>query len=144
MTHLHYRVWDGEQMHYWDDEGISLTIEGENWYLYRKDTEFITSNKTARTALMWGSDQREQSELDIHTDFYKLGKRAGDIVQQEEQMLLLYDDPEPFIGEVKMIDGTWCIVNEKRKETRDLFSESAINKILGDIYQNPDLLEDAK
>ncbi|WBY47573.1 YopX family protein [Bacillus velezensis] len=22
-----YRVWDGEQMHYWDDEGLSLTIK---------------------------------------------------------------------------------------------------------------------
>ncbi|MGK4249768.1 hypothetical protein AB0X76_21735, partial [Bacillus licheniformis] len=35
MTHLHYRVWDGEQMHYWDDEGISLTIENDgSWFLW--------------------------------------------------------------------------------------------------------------
>ncbi|MDA1478301.1 YopX family protein, partial [Bacillus changyiensis] len=97
-------------------------------------------------ALMWGSDQREQSVLDIHTEFYKLGKRifAGDIIQQEEQISGLHDELEPFIGEVKMIDGTWCINNEKRKEARNLFSETATNTILGDIYRNPDLLEAAE
>ncbi len=26
-----YRVWDGEQMYYGDDEGLSLIISGEDW-----------------------------------------------------------------------------------------------------------------
>ncbi|NPC94805.1 hypothetical protein HOO54_22175 [Bacillus sp. WMMC1349] len=68
----------------------------------------------------------------------------GDIILQEEQIPGLYDELEPFIGEVKMIDGTWCIVNEKRKEARNLFSETATNTILGDIYRNPELLEAAE
>ncbi|WP_240674125.1 hypothetical protein ACMX8W_11200 [Bacillus subtilis] len=30
-----YRVWDGSQMHNWDDEGLSLIISGGEWGLYR-------------------------------------------------------------------------------------------------------------
>ncbi|MDA1478436.1 YopX family protein, partial [Bacillus changyiensis] len=90
MTHLHYRVWDGEQMHYWDDEGISLTIKNDrSWFLYHDaGGGCVVSSDDKDAALMWGSDQREQSVLDIHTEFYKLGKRifAGDIIQQEEQI----------------------------------------------------------
>ncbi|MCV4328488.1 YopX family protein [Bacillus velezensis] len=54
-----YRVWDGEKMHHWDDEGISLNIEDGNWYLYRKG-KFITSNKTACACLMWGTGQKDE------------------------------------------------------------------------------------
>ncbi|MFE5348712.1 hypothetical protein ACFQ8G_29845, partial [Bacillus cereus] len=30
-----FRVWDGEQMHYWDDEGMDLIITAVGWRLYR-------------------------------------------------------------------------------------------------------------
>lgn len=26
-----YRVWDGEKMHYWDDDELSLIISGGEW-----------------------------------------------------------------------------------------------------------------
>ncbi|MVZ95605.1 hypothetical protein CTI30_18715 [Bacillus velezensis] len=133
-----YRVWDGEQMHYWDDEGISLNIEDGNWYLYRKG-KFITSNKTACAHLMWGTEIRETA------DDSKLGKTvyAGHIVSQTNL------DPDlqgmtNLIGEVKMVEGSWWIVNEKEKECRPLFSEAATNKVIGDVYQNPELLEGAE
>ncbi len=29
-----YRVWDGEQMHYWDEPGMSLEIKGGKWILW--------------------------------------------------------------------------------------------------------------
>ncbi|MGG3136444.1 YopX family protein [Bacillus velezensis] len=90
-----YRVWDGEHMHYWDEDHLSLTIKNDGSWL------------------LWHSS-------------------GG-----------LYD-PEPFIGEVKMIDGSWCIVNEKKEECRPLFSETATNKVIGDVYQNPELLEGAE
>ncbi|MEK4688077.1 phosphoadenosine phosphosulfate reductase family protein [Bacillus sp. FSL M8-0256] len=35
-------------------------------------------------------------------------------------------------------------VNEKKKEARPVFSETAKNKILGDVFQNPELLEGAE
>ncbi|MDY7906758.1 YopX family protein [Bacillus sp. AG1] len=37
-----------------------------------------------------------------------------------------------------------CIVNEKKEECRPLFSETATNKVIGDVYQNPELLEGAE
>ncbi|MCT6684533.1 YopX family protein [Bacillus velezensis] len=138
-----YRVWDGEQMHYWDDERISLGIIGDQWALWRKDSygfqHFITGSHEKGSVLMWGTEIRET------VDESKPGETvyAGHIVSQTNL------DPDlqgmtNLIGEVKMIEGSWCIVNEKEKECRPLFSEAATNKVIGDVYQNPELLEGAE
>lgn len=53
-----FRVWDGEQMHYRDDKGRSLTIDGD-WVLRRQCNGVlvcVTDSSTA--ALMTETDQR--------------------------------------------------------------------------------------
>ncbi|MBT9250293.1 YopX family protein [Bacillus halotolerans] len=55
-----FRVWDGEQMHYRDDKGRSLTIDGD-WVLRRQCNGVlvcVTDSSTA--ALMTETDQREK------------------------------------------------------------------------------------
>ncbi|MDR4227802.1 hypothetical protein FO507_10525 [Bacillus mojavensis] len=53
-----FRVWDGEHMHYRDDKGRSLTIDGE-WVLRRQCNGVlvcVTNSSTA--ALMTETNQR--------------------------------------------------------------------------------------
>ncbi|MFU1714131.1 YopX family protein [Bacillus amyloliquefaciens] len=59
-----YRVWDGEQMHFWDDEGIRLGIIGTQWVLWRNDRygfpNIITGSHEEGAALMWGTGQKDE------------------------------------------------------------------------------------
>lgn len=63
----------------------------------------------------------------------------GDIVEKEI-MELLFDDSK-LIGVVKMIEGCWCVVNDKKKVAKSLWSETDVNRVIGNIYENPELLE---
>ncbi|MFK3811828.1 YopX family protein [Bacillus halotolerans] len=131
-----YRVWDGEQMHYWDDEHLSLTIKNDGSWLLWHDSGggCVVSSDDWDAALMWGTDQVENQVITVY---------EGDVIEQEETEL-----GSPYegvlIGSVNMLEGQWCIVNEKKKEARPVFSETAKNKILGDVFQNPELLEGAE
>ncbi|QWQ47355.1 YopX family protein [Bacillus velezensis] len=139
------RVWDGEQMCYCGDEGICLSIgelgsiEGKvfGWSVWLGGYGVIAHSGDGKSVLMNGTDQ-----FQTHSRLKRI--YAGDIVKQEETATGGLFGPEPFIGEVKMIDGSWCIVNEKKEECRPLFSETATNKVIGDIYQDPELLEGAE
>ncbi|MEH7105131.1 YopX family protein [Bacillus velezensis] len=148
-----YRVWDGEQMFYSMDGELSLSIgliKPDNeygWCLWLDGFGTIADNADGKSVLMNGSDQFEIGQFDSDgKGAYRPGTRiyAGDIVKQEEAAPGGLFGPEPFIGVVKMIDGSWCIVNEKKEECRPLFSETATNKVIGDVYQNHELLEGAE
>ena len=133
-----YRVWDGEQMHYWDDEGLSLELKGGKWILWRDGCRVIVaSSDDWDAALMWGTDRAEICNHQVITVY------EGHVIEQEETEI-----GSPYegviIGSVNMLDGQWCIVNEKKGEVRPVFSETAKNKILGDVFQNPELLEGAE
>ncbi|MEC2165869.1 YopX family protein [Bacillus velezensis] len=56
-----YRVWDGEQMHHWDDEGLSLELKGDNWILWRDGCRVIVAESYDRNSvLMWGTGQKDE------------------------------------------------------------------------------------
>lgn len=66
----------------------------------------------------------------------------GDIVYQE------FNDPRPlehggFTGVVKMLEGCWVIDNQS-SNAEQLWSELNENEVMGNIYENPDLLEVAE
>ncbi|MCC2114986.1 hypothetical protein [Bacillus halotolerans] len=60
---------------------------------------------------------------------------AGEIVKQKETELWFPYRAGTFIGEVRILEGSWYIVNEKKKEARLLFSKTATNKMIGDIIK---------
>ncbi|MGE9132863.1 YopX family protein [Lacticaseibacillus paracasei] len=62
----------------------------------------------------------------------------GDIVRTGDDNV---GDPEPMIGKVIMQDGSWLIENEKKREAIDLFSEITSREVIGNIFENPKLLE---
>lgn len=68
-------------------------------------------------------------------DYYDKEIYEGDIVYR-----LTYKENEVFIGVVKMLEGTWCIVNDKEQKTMPLWTKVDANKIIGNIYENKHLL----
>ncbi|HBF6042256.1 TPA: YopX family protein, partial [Clostridioides difficile] len=48
---------------------------------------------------------------------------------------------EEFIGEVKFEEGFFVIDNEVLGECVGLFHEIAVVKVIGNIYENPEMLE---
>jgi len=122
MTQLHYRVWDGEQMHYWDDEGISLTIEGSNWFLHHERIGYIASSEEVGAALMWGTGLKDKnSRLMYERDSIR--------------------DNDGFLWKVYWEDGSfWAKGGEFN--SREQLIEFAPD--FCEVYQNPDLLEAAE
>ena len=63
----------------------------------------------------------------------------GDRVEVEI-MESIFDDSK-LIGVVEMIEGCWCVVNDKKKVAKNLWSETDVNRVIGNIYENKELLE---
>lgn len=63
----------------------------------------------------------------------------GDVVEQK--MLIPTSGIEEITGVVKMLEGAWTIVNDKEEIACHLWREGAGMEILGNIYENPELLE---
>ncbi|OAU76268.1 YopX family protein [Lacticaseibacillus rhamnosus] len=61
----------------------------------------------------------------------------GDIVRTGEDNI---GDPKSMIGQVIMREGSWLIENEKKQEAIGLFSEITSREVIGNIFENPELL----
>ena len=62
----------------------------------------------------------------------------GDIVRTGEDNI---GDPESMIGQVIMREGSWLIENEKMQEAIELFSEITSREVIGNIFEDKQLLE---
>ena len=62
----------------------------------------------------------------------------GDIVRTGDDNV---GDPAPMIGKVIMQDGSWLIENEEKQEAIDLFSEITSREVIGNIFEDKQLLE---
>ena len=74
--------------------------------------------------------------------FDKNGKEIfeGDVVRQVRTQPTT--ENEVIIGVVTMLEGAWLIMNDCEKLASDLWSETDENEIIGNIYENKDILED--
>lgn len=64
----------------------------------------------------------------------------GDVVRQVRTQPTI--ENETITGVVTMLEGAWLIVNDNEQLASDLWSETDENEIIGNIYENPELLED--
>ena len=63
----------------------------------------------------------------------------GDIVRQVRTQPIT--ENETITGVVTMIEGAWLIMNDCEQLASDLWSETDENEIIGNVYENRELLE---
>ncbi|TVX87627.1 YopX family protein [Bacillus subtilis] len=127
-----YRVWDGEQMHYWDDEGMRLVIEHDGrWFLWRDGMECIAFSNDGESSLMWGTGLKDENGKMIY---------PGDGVEFEERNLAQAfagcDGPD-FIRKERII-----FIAKGRHNVPEGFIKNL--KVVGNAYETPKLLEGAE
>ena len=64
----------------------------------------------------------------------------GDIVRQVRTQPIT--ENETITGVVTMIEGAWLIMNDCEQLASYLWSETDENEIIGNVYENPELLEE--
>lgn len=64
----------------------------------------------------------------------------GDIVEMKSMIPGTFD----FFGFVHFLEGSYCIVNVKKEKAINLFSESSLIEVIGNIYEHKHLLEGLK
>ncbi|WP_411813174.1 YopX family protein [Bacillus vallismortis] len=115
-------------MHYWDDEGMRLFIDGGEWMLYSvRSGEMIfeiTNSKNKNAALMWGTGLKDKNEKTIY-------EKDIDMVDNEP-MIVVYENAH--FG-VKFPDNHAYF---------DAYIDWGECDIGGNIYENPELLEGAR
>nr|WP_206701192.1 YopX family protein [Bacillus amyloliquefaciens] len=148
-------------MHYWDDEGLSLELKGDNWILWRDGCRVIVAESYDRNSvLMWGTGLKDKNEKIIYNG--SIFKSPVNINHQIHGSYAIY--------EVVQRNGIWIqqfLKSEKGFSARgymagllidnfgdnresllfdEKFLETFVPKIevIGDVYQNPELLEGAE
>ncbi|MGY5388770.1 YopX family protein [Bacillus spizizenii] len=123
-----YRVWDGEQMHYWDDVNLNLFIKGKEWTVYKDSAglcpDIVASSQDGKSVLMWGTGLKDKNEKMIY-------EKDIDMLDGEP-MIVVYENGHYGL---KFLDGS-------------AYFDSSVDweecEIGGDVYQNPELLEGAE
>ncbi|WP_437132740.1 YopX family protein [Bacillus atrophaeus] len=122
-----YRVWDGEQMHYWDDEGLSLVIQNNRkWYLWSGEFgECVAESGDGKSVLMWGTGLKDKHDGDIY---------HKDITEESVIDRYVIERKNGF-DKMQHING---------KDYRHLWLRIDEVKVIGNVYENPELLEGAE
>ncbi|CAF1772620.1 SPBc2 prophage-derived uncharacterized protein YopX [Bacillus subtilis] len=130
-----YRVWDGEQMYYWDDEGLSLTIKSNgDWTLKRLYTDVwvpVVDSTNRNAALMWGTGFKVKNGRQIY----------------DRDMLIGKGMTHPLLVEWSDYYGAFRVDEDTKYLFHMLINYGLARyelKVIGDVYQNPDLLEGAE
>ncbi|MGO1136247.1 YopX family protein [Bacillus subtilis] len=135
-----YRVWDGKQMHYWDDEGISLGIIGTQWVLWRNDRygfqNCITGSHEEGSVLMWGTGLKDKKWKDIY---------QKDITEESFMNPLLKENViDRYVIERRKGIDRMNHVSKKSQLDRFLWYRLDEIEVVGNIFENPELLEGAE
>ncbi|MFP3821161.1 YopX family protein [Bacillus sp. SIMBA_008] len=134
-----YRVWDGEQMYHYGDEGICLSIgelgsiDGKvfGWSLWLEGYGVIAHSGDGKSVLMWGTGLNDKNGRQIY----------------DRDMLIGKGMTHPLLVEWSDYYGAFRVDEDTKYLFHMLINYGLARyelKVIGDVYQNPDLLEGAE
>ena len=128
-----FRAWDSVEKKFVEhffitDNGLICNME-EPTSGYRLPIPIEKSELT----LMQSTGLKDKNDKEVF---------EGDVVRQVRTQPTT--ENEIIIGVVTMIEGTWLIMSDCEQLASKLWSETDENEIIGNVYENPELLEDKK
>ena len=123
-----FRAWDKKLQTMLDVSLIDFkkgVLVGEHWKF--GETNFMSFDEIE---LMQSTGLLDKNGKEIF---------EGDIVRQVRTQPTT--ENEIIIGVVTMIEGTWLIMNDCEQLASKLWSETDENEIIGNIYENKELLD---
>lgn len=123
-----WRVWDGEMMYHWDDLGMSLEITGYKWILWHTWNDGsrvrIVESDDMDAVLMWGAGLKDKNGKGIYEkDIDMADEEPMIVVYEDGRFALKFPDDHTYFDDC--IDWDKC-------------------EILGNVYENHELLEGAE
>lgn len=134
---IKFRAWDKAKRRMLGVEQLAFGPNGELVSIYSDGPDFSNDSE----ALMGEKPDLNEAVLMQYTGLHDKNGREiyeGDIVRTGEDNI---GDPESMIGQAIMREGSWLIENEKKQEAIELFSEITSREVIGNIFENPELLE---
>lgn len=114
MREIKFRAWNGKEM----KTAFDLSQNPRYWWEENKDYP-----------LMQYTGLKDKNDVEIY---------EGDIIEQLSERTY-----ESVKGTVKYIDGSYLLEYLSGDDGCYLFDEVAYNQVLGNIYENPELLEES-
>ena len=126
-----YRAWDKRFSEFVEDFFVS-----EDGKIYKKSTDTgygiaISRETSDKVILMQSTGILDKNSQEIF---------EGDVVRQVRTQPTT--ENETITGVVTMLEGAWLIMNDCEQLASYLWSETDENEIIGNVYENPELLED--
>lgn len=126
MRKLKFRVWDNEEKTMIENKDIySIDFRNNIFFSSVMVDGFISNEDDYK--LMQYTGLKDINGKEIY---------EGDIVEREYDYIT---EAIEFTGVVKFYDGAYWIDNEK--DAHMIFAELEINRVIGNIYENKDLLK---
>lgn len=125
---IKFRAWDDLHNKMYPVSDIEWDADGRMW---------VTADDGKNGIELIDDEAHLMQYTGIHD---KNGRKIyeGDIVRTGKDNV---GDLEPMIGQVIMQEGSWLIENEKKQEAIDLFSEITSREVIGNIFEDKQLLE---
>ena len=126
-----FRAWDSVEKKFVEhffitDNGLICNMEKPT-----SDCKLLIPIEKSELILMQSTGLLDKNNKEIF---------EGDVVRQVRTQPTT--ENEVIIGVVTMIEGAWLIMNDNEQLASYLWSETDENEIIGNIYENPELLED--
>ena len=129
---VRYRAWIKTEKRMFFSDDI-LNIDYENKEIVTQQIYFKNGLPDDRDIYFYDFDEIVLMQSTGLFDENGVEIFEGDIVRQVRT--------QPTTGVVTMIEGAWLIMNDNEQLASDLWSETDENEIIGNIYENPKLLE---
>ncbi|KDE21740.1 hypothetical protein EF83_21900 [Bacillus subtilis] len=112
-----YRVWDGEQMHYWDDEHLSLTIKNDGSWLLWHDSGggCVVSSDDKDAALMWGTGVKDETgkmiypgnEIEFYVEGFSIPSKMVRLTKTIETSGGIHNVPGDYGEKIRIIGDVY-------------------------------------